>query len=148
MTIADPEFIGPMPQAAPGAPVLGDMVAGVDLLGDSLADSWNREAKGIQKASRRLENLRKRGELRERGDPLEVAHYCMMEAFAKRDYKTAFDRAIQVLPFFAPRLNAVAVGVGAAGVGPGGRMEFTWSEAAQDVAAIRVTDDQVIEGES
>jgi hypothetical protein len=95
----------------------------VDLFGEPVQE---RLEKRIWTGSKRLEAYRARTALRALADPMEVAHYCMMEAFGRKDYATAHARAMELLPYFAPKLNAVAITAPGQG-GAGGVLKFAWA---------------------
>lgn len=110
-----------------GPEALGEM----DLFGDPVHE---RMEKRIWNGSKRLEAYKARTALRALADPMEVAHYCMLEAFGRKDYETAHRRALDLLPFFAPRLGAIAVAA-PGGAGAGGVMRFAWGAPEQAGAA-------------
>jgi hypothetical protein len=105
-----------------------DEWADKDLFGEPVHE---RMEKRMYAGAKRLEAYKARTALRMLADPMEVAHYCMMEAFGRKDYATAHARAMELLPFFAPKLSGVALGVGA-GPGVGGAVTFTWQAPTEE----------------
>lgn len=128
---AEPVTVAPSAALADVAAEIVGFEGETDLFGAPIHERMERR---IWTGSRRLEAYKARTALRQLAEPMEVAHYCMLEAFGRKDYETAHARAMSLMPYFYPRvsLQGQAGGVGGGAAGPGGgpvaRVRFTWGE--------------------